>query len=325
MPRRKATIVRTARPLAEPVYSFGDKLPIANSGQPDECGLAFAPLSVGDALDLAMPPFASGDAHYIGPSNDDVLGYAALPSWQYGYQPVGVGPGCGLLFNYGKEASPSNQSDQNAPSTMSTVSSYSNCPTLSPVNTDIISGADRQTVASMWSRGPSPLRHVTENTASDVVDMRGPLPELNTDTALRECLTAGETQTCSWAGCSSKFRTRDSLNWHVKADHLLICPVLGCCETGFKTKKLLDSHVRVAHNEDPTRREIEPKSFISLPRPTTNNNEDANVTPTASQPWDAVNDPAMRMTLSIATAKRKCREQLKGVLEKRQKKLVAGM
>lgn len=50
---------------------------------------------------------------------------------------------------------------------------------------------------------------------------------------------------CSWTSCGAGgFTSNNALVWHVKAEHLLLCPVPGCCDRVFQSRKQLDGHVR---------------------------------------------------------------------------------
>lgn len=52
---------------------------------------------------------------------------------------------------------------------------------------------------------------------------------------------------CNWGGCISAFKQHAALSWHVKAEHLLICPVEGCSEGPFGSAKMVEGHVDVVH------------------------------------------------------------------------------
>lgn len=50
---------------------------------------------------------------------------------------------------------------------------------------------------------------------------------------------------CSWNLCGAgDFTSNNALMWHVKAEHLLQCPVPGCCGQVFTSKKQMEAHVR---------------------------------------------------------------------------------
>ncbi|KAJ4387533.1 hypothetical protein N0V93_008128 [Gnomoniopsis smithogilvyi] len=50
---------------------------------------------------------------------------------------------------------------------------------------------------------------------------------------------------CSWTLCgASGFTSTNALVWHVKAEHLLLCPVPGCCNRVFPSWKQVDAHIK---------------------------------------------------------------------------------
>lgn len=64
---------------------------------------------------------------------------------------------------------------------------------------------------------------------------------------------SGKSFTCNWAGCElleRRFATHADLVWHVKEEHLLVCPALGCVESeAFGSARMVKAHVAVAHPE----------------------------------------------------------------------------
>lgn len=57
--------------------------------------------------------------------------------------------------------------------------------------------------------------------------------------------SSSESLTCSWTLCGAGgFTSQNALVWHVKAEHLLLCPVPGCCDRVFPSRKQVDGHVR---------------------------------------------------------------------------------
>lgn len=53
------------------------------------------------------------------------------------------------------------------------------------------------------------------------------------------------TLACSWPSCGAgRFTSENALMWHVKAEHLLLCPVPQCCHRVFPSRKQVDAHVR---------------------------------------------------------------------------------
>lgn len=55
------------------------------------------------------------------------------------------------------------------------------------------------------------------------------------------------TYACSWGGCRAVFKTHAALSWHVKAEHLLICPVETCAGGPFGSVRVVEGHVDVVH------------------------------------------------------------------------------
>ncbi|KAK6213202.1 dna polymerase epsilon subunit 1 [Colletotrichum tabaci] len=130
------------------------------------------------------------------------------------------------------------------------------------------------------------------------------------------------THTCNWAGCDQpSFSTKDGLTWHVKFEHLLICPAPGCTETSFQTKQILESHIRCAHPEASGEGNGKGKEPAATSKPkaqamaSSNSSQGSNALAAPSQ--DSNEDRAIKQILSVAISKKKCREQLKNVVEKK--------
>ncbi|KZL68087.1 dna polymerase epsilon subunit 1 [Colletotrichum incanum] len=130
------------------------------------------------------------------------------------------------------------------------------------------------------------------------------------------------THTCNWAGCDqSSFSTKDGLTWHVKLEHLLVCPAPGCTESSFQTKQILESHIRCAHPEASG----EGRGKGKGPETTSKSMAQAMASTNSSQGPNAVvapsqnpnEDRAIKQVLSVAVSKKKCREQLRNVVEKK--------
>lgn len=50
---------------------------------------------------------------------------------------------------------------------------------------------------------------------------------------------------CSWTSCRARgFTSNNALMWHVKAEHLLQCPLPACCDGMFRSKKQAEEHAR---------------------------------------------------------------------------------
>jgi hypothetical protein len=112
------------------------------------------------------------------------------------------------------------------------------------------------------------------------------------------------------------FSSRDALIWHVKVEHLLICPSPGCTEMSFQLRNILESHIRVAHPAD--------WKLQNPDKPVTTPARAPPMLPTSSsqetpKPFSPRNEDEERKLkdYAITVSKRKCREQLRNVLEKR--------
>lgn len=122
------------------------------------------------------------------------------------------------------------------------------------------------------------------------------------------------------------FSTREALNWHVKAAHLLICPVLGCTEGAFAAKELVDVHLRCQHKHgNPIEQQglCQPNDLLTktpILRSTSKGKD--NVVPAQASQWDC-DETRIKLELTIATSKKRCRGQLKTVVEKRSRKQTA--
>ncbi|ORY67129.1 uncharacterized protein BCR38DRAFT_303404, partial [Pseudomassariella vexata] len=212
--------------------------------------------------------------------------------------------------------------------------------TLSPVQTEFASQSDvftSYTGGNSWSRGPSPLRNTVKALSSP--------SEASTLQAAGEgeyvCLAPGceakfprekdldyhvkmsHLHVCLWSDngpCeSSGFATREELNWHVKSEHLLVCPVLGCAESLFSNKDLLDCHIRWVHKDAGSQRNsCESSNLLGTTTMSRSNSldkpEKAKIKVAKGQLAD---DKVLKMEMSIGIYKKRCREQLKNVVEKR--------
>ncbi|KAK1573700.1 uncharacterized protein LY79DRAFT_673427 [Colletotrichum navitas] len=154
------------------------------------------------------------------------------------------------------------------------------------------------------------------------------------------CKTA-HTHTCNWAGCDRPgFATKDGLAWHVKLEHLIICPAPGCTESSFQTKQILESHVRCAHADAGGDGKGKGKELNTTTAMTTTKTTTTTTT-TATKPMAQImasrssshgshavaapsqnpnEDRAIKQILSVAVSKKKCREQLRNVVEKKLRK-----
>ncbi|TPX17852.1 uncharacterized protein E0L32_002953 [Thyridium curvatum] len=240
-----------------------------------------------------------------------------------------------------------------ASSTSSSSSSTAKCGTFSPVNTEFQSATDALSVSSVMSRGPSPLRQLSSSTSSgalcvgqEVVGHGGESAAATYYVCLSpNCVarfvdsqglgdhlrTVHSWLPCDWGECKTEgmsFASREKLNRHVQVEHLLMCPAAGCMErSSWQSKKLLESHIRVCHPdsvnpESATRQNT--TSRVPLPPPATpfpKRVEETMTPPKESPKWDAIGDPSRKAMLSVELSKRRCQEQLRLALEKRQKKL----
>lgn len=170
--------------------------------------------------------------------------------------------------------------------------------------------------------------------------------------------TTGLESPCSWAGCSKpRFSTHEELVWHVKADHLLVCPAPGCVETSFVGARQVNTHLAVAHpelglgqvkewalssresslatetkapeskkGEETTQRRTIKSRLVeqaTRERPSQQTRRQLDVPAGATRVEKTV-DPMTKELLSVATSKRKCREQLRNAIEKKSKKKATG-
>jgi hypothetical protein len=194
---------------------------------------------------------------------------------------------------------------------------------------------DVHTLASTWSRGPSPLRQTIAPPPADVLPSAtqgdfvclGPQCEQTfaSEDELQAHVAAVHSHACSWAGCKHPgFASRDALIWHVKVEHLIICPAPGCTEMSFQAKNLLESHIRVAHPENwkvhspKTTKIVTSQAQPMLPARSSQGMDGA-ATPKPCTPRNADEDRKLR-EYAVTVSKRKCREQLRSVMEKKARK-----
>ncbi|RYP57099.1 hypothetical protein DL769_009705 [Monosporascus sp. CRB-8-3] len=191
------------------------------------------------------------------------------------------------------------------------------------------------------SRGPSPLCKVLpseavgpetkgggggyvclafrcESTFSRVQDL-----ELHARTAHRHVCLWGDEGPCE----SASFATREELNWHVKKEHLLVCPVLGCKESAFQSRELVDCHLRWAHggamkavgdgdeNAPGSSTLLQAKPEPSRPE-AASPKQGTEVTP-LKRKVESPADRVLKMEMSIGISKKRCEDQLRAVLERR--------
>lgn len=160
---------------------------------------------------------------------------------------------------------------------------------------------------------------------------------------------------CLWGErcrCGGGFATREELSWHVKKEHLLVCPVLGCRESSFPSKEVVDCHLKWAHGgiakaeagsdgvvshsgaaaggggggtgllrappvatslsqQPQSHSQSEDMSSSTLPGPEVSSKLKRRTCESARE------DRILKMQMSIGIAKKRCRDQLRMVVEKR--------
>ncbi|KAI1162709.1 hypothetical protein F5B18DRAFT_662191 [Nemania serpens] len=208
----------------------------------------------------------------------------------------------------------------------STASSVTNASTLSRASSigSVCSPVLTESTSESWHshrppRGPSPLRNVCRRSGEEAAPQRDGLTAQKKLEYAHICLW-GRNGTCEM----SDFATREELNWHVKIEHLLECPVPGCTETVFETQNMLQCHIRSDHGNNCT-------SDTSVCRtanllgvnlaPSHNMQDDSPMARVVANKMDATEDKILKMEMSIGISKRKCREQLRTVLEKKSRRL----
>lgn len=216
-------------------------------------------------------------------------------------------------------------------SSRSTLSSISTAlPPQSQTHPECLSGPPT------WSRGPSPLRNISSTFPSPTEASQGstlrayesfrePSP---TATAIDIPSQILRPHVCLWGTngpCESGgFATKEELNWHVKAEHLLVCPVLGCTEGSFANRELIEVHVKWAHkcgNDGDDSEHVRRSSNLlasTMDRSPSSSRSQPTETPANRQ--NQQNDMRLKMDMTIATSKKKCREQLRSVAEKKSKR-----
>lgn len=126
---------------------------------------------------------------------------------------------------------------------------------------------------------------------------------------------------CNWGGCRSAFKTHAALSWHVKAEHLLICPVEGCSEGPFGSGKMVEGHVDVVH----LKKERGVREWSLEVGKTTGAGVEKGPVVDEGVGGEKGKRPVEGIC-TIEAKKRKCQEQLDGALERKAKraKKVAG-
>ncbi|KAF4508492.1 hypothetical protein G6O67_004860 [Ophiocordyceps sinensis] len=190
--------------------------------------------------------------------------------------------------------------------------------TLSPVQTDqSMSLASR---LGYSSRCISPLA-VDDQGAAAVAKFEAPFAFASPPPA------AANAYSCNWSGCRNPgFSSRDALAWHVKAEHLIVCPVPGCPEPSFPSPRMLLSHIAVAHPDVGKDRvkdwQLSPQTPSSAegprepPAPAPSDGKGKGKAPQT----EAENRRVGATTCSVAATKRKYQDQLRSVVEKKARK-----
>jgi hypothetical protein len=146
---------------------------------------------------------------------------------------------------------------------------------------------------------------------------------------------------CLWGNngpCDSGgFATREELNWHVKVEHLLICPVPKCAfpledASTASPRDVLNCHIRWAHKGvDPGNGSCQSSNLLnSVSKSQARmgedlvDNQNQNVGGKQVAKATPVTDEKLKMDMSIGISKKRCRDQLKSVVAKRLKKSNGG-
>ncbi|ROV91867.1 hypothetical protein VMCG_09188 [Cytospora schulzeri] len=108
------------------------------------------------------------------------------------------------------------------------------------------------------TRFPSSAPHPNnpDNPEPDLLLCLGPhcSARFRTEAGLNAHYQAEHSFKCDWLSCreaAAVFTSSNALAWHVKAEHLLECPVPGCCGMVYPDKKVLDAHLKVSDDRLP--------------------------------------------------------------------------
>ncbi|KAI1170596.1 hypothetical protein F4777DRAFT_591820 [Nemania sp. FL0916] len=217
------------------------------------------------------------------------------------------------------------------PSTASSVtglSTISRTPSITSVCSPVLTDSPSELSPGCSTvRGPSPLRNSTTPSPNISDVSRCSRPSCDAPKGKKRRIVREQPQhphVCLWGSngvCDSGgFATVGELNQHVKIEHLLECPISGCTETAFQTRDLLAVHMQWDHNNNGMSSKNACQSTNLLQN---------NLTPPQDVPHDSLNekgisnrpttteDRSLKMDMSIGISKKKCREQLRTVLEKR--------
>ncbi|KAH8166844.1 hypothetical protein CIB48_g1412 [Xylaria polymorpha] len=243
--------------------------------------------------------------------------------------PIALGVGAGLGKASGFEAPDLSYPAGSGymPSTASSVtglSTISRTPSVGSVCSPVLTESTSESChGSSTPRGPSPLRHSTKMLPDVPVTSRDPMSSYDGARG-KNVLAAqrsGHLHVCGWGGSgickSGYFATREELSRHVKMEHLLECPVPGCTETTFETRDLLAVHIQWDHSngEEPDNPACRTTNLLggNLAPP----HGDSPAEKTVASRMNSAEDKILKMEMSIGISKKRCREQLRTVLEKR--------
>lgn len=289
---------------------------------------------VGDTNSLHLPGgYVPEPVVFSSPVSFEDPAYSRLTRRYSNWSDASVGPlalGVGAVFG-GTDKCPEIEITDfsyatNSAYMPSTASSVTNASTLSRASSigSVCSPVLTESTSESWHshrppRGPSPLRNVCRRSGEEAAPQRDGLTAQKKLEYAHICLW-GRNGTCEM----SDFATREELNWHVKIEHLLECPVPGCTETVFETQNMLQCHIRSDHGNNCT-------SDTSVCRtanllgvnlaPSHNMQDDSPMARVVANKMDATEDKILKMEMSIGISKRKCREQLRTVLEKKSRRL----
>ncbi|KAI1123329.1 hypothetical protein F5Y10DRAFT_55267 [Nemania abortiva] len=218
------------------------------------------------------------------------------------------------------------------PSTASSVtglSTISRTPSVGSVCSPVLTDSTLESYrCSRTSRGPSPLSNST-GPSSNVPDVTGcPSSSYDVTHAKKNDLVGQQKpdklHVCLWGSSvvceGGDFATREELNRHVKMEHLLECPVPGCTETVFATRDLLRCHMEWDHisNDMTNANTRRTTNLLGANRSQSHDVPNNSLTEkAAASRMGATEDRKLKMEMSIGISKRRCREQLRTVLEKR--------
>ncbi|KAI1799417.1 hypothetical protein F4811DRAFT_105914 [Daldinia bambusicola] len=128
----------------------------------------------------------------------------------------------------------------------------------------------------------------------------------------------GDKGPCSSAG----FATSEELNWHVKREHLLLCPVPGCAEDTFASRDLLDCHLKYAHANTTAAQNdsFKPVNLLEAGKASPAAPGADGQTQISINNLKAMEGEAFGMKTAVDLSKRRCRDQLEAIVKKRANK-----